>query len=89
MPLKLHQAFYAPEQILSILGSMLILFAYFLTLAKPEKKKLYLSISFSGGGALLMVAVMYRNPGLIILESAWMAINAWGLWRMLRNMPHD
>ncbi|MDQ6960718.1 MAG: hypothetical protein Q9M27_06755 [Mariprofundaceae bacterium] len=75
---------YAPEQILSVLGSILILFAYFLTVIKPEKKNLYFSISFFGGGALLVVAVIYQNVGLIVLEIAWMAINAWGLWRALR-----
>jgi len=82
------QAFYAPEQILSVLGSILILLAYFLTVVKPEKKSLYFSISFFGGGALLVVAVIYRNPGLIMLEVAWMAINAWGLWKVLRKTFH-
>ncbi len=88
MPLRLPPSFYAPEQILSMLGSILILVAYFLTVSKPEKKWLYFSISFFGGAALLMVALIYRNPGLIMLEIAWMAINAWGLWKMLRDAPH-
>lgn len=88
MPLALPSAFYAPEQILSVLGSILILLAYFLTVVKPEKKRLYFSISFFGGGALLVVAVIYRNPGLIMLEVAWMAINAWGLWKVLRKTFH-
>ncbi len=78
---------YAPEQILSVLGSILILIAYFLTVARPEKKWLYFSISFFGGAALLMVAFIYRNPGLIMLEIAWMIINAWGLWKALLDVP--
>jgi len=82
------QAFYAPEQILSILGAILTLFAYFLTVATPEKKSLYFSMSFFGGGALLVVAVIYQNAGLIMLEVAWMAINAWGLWKVFRKTFH-
>jgi len=82
-------SFYAPEQILSVLGSILILLAYLLTVVKPERKSLYFSISFFGGGALLIVAVIYQNPGLIILEVAWMAINAWGLWKVLRKTFHE
>jgi len=88
-PLKVSTSSYAPEQILSVLGSILVLFAYLLTVVKPEKKTVYLSISFFGGSALLVVAVIYRNPGLIILEIAWMAINAWGLWREFRDTSHD
>jgi len=89
MPLESYHGFYAPEQVLSILGSILVLFAYFLTVVKPEKKNLYFSISFCGGGALFIVAIIYQNPGLIMLEVAWMAINAWGLWKVLRYAPHD
>jgi len=83
------RVFYAPEQILSVLGSILILFAYFLTVSKPEKKRLYFSISFFGGAALLLVAIIYQNAGLIVLEIAWMAINAWGLWKVLRKRFHE
>lgn len=89
MPLELPSAFYAPEQILSVWGSILILSAYFLMVMKPEKKSLYFSISFFGGGALLIVAIIYQNPGLIMLEVAWMVINAWGLWKVLRHASID
>jgi len=85
MSLELSPSFYAPEQILSVLGSILILLAYFLTVAKPAKKSLYFSLSFFGGGVLLIVAVIYQNIGLIMLEAAWMAINAWGLWKVSWN----
>lgn len=69
----------APEQLLSIFGSILILFAYALTVAMPERRRLYCSISLLGGVLLLMVAVIYRNVGLILLEVAWIGINAWGI----------
>jgi len=89
MWLKSYHWLAAPEQVLSVLGSVLVLFAYFLMVVKPQKKMLYFSISFFGGVALFIVAVIYRNPGLIMLEVAWMAINAWGLWKVFRNAPHD
>jgi lipid-A-disaccharide synthase-like uncharacterized protein len=71
----------APEQLLSLLGSALILLAYFLTVAKPDRKRVYFSLSLLGGAVLLAVAIIYRNIGLIILETAWISINIWGLWK--------
>ncbi len=70
----------APEQWLSLLGSLVILFAYFLTVARPERKVASFYISMLGGVALLAVAVIYRNAGLIFLEVSWISINAWGIW---------
>lgn len=75
----------APEQWLSLTGSALILGAYALMVWRPEYKRVYFSISFLGGAALMGVAVLYRNAGLILLEAAWMGINAWGLWRAWRH----
>ncbi|MDX8398523.1 MAG: hypothetical protein R8K49_09435 [Mariprofundaceae bacterium] len=71
----------SPEQILSLLGSIIILIAYFLTVSKPEQKFTYFSLSLLGGVALLVVAVIYHNLGFVFLEVSWIAINAWGLWR--------
>ncbi len=75
----------APEQWLSLAGSVLILGAYALMVWRPERRRLYFSISFVGGAALMGVAVLYRNAGLMLLEATWMGINAWGLWRSLRD----
>jgi len=71
----------APEQLMSLFGSALILFAYGLTIARPERQRLYCSISLIGGVLLLAVALIYQNLGLILLEIAWIAINVWGLAR--------
>jgi len=70
-----------PEQWLSLAGSLLILGAYALTVARPDRTRLYCSISLAGGILLLLVALIYRNAGLILLELTWIAINAWGLVR--------
>ncbi len=72
----------SPEQLLSLIGSVVILIAYFLTVSQPEKKLVYLSLSLLGGVALFFVALIYHNLGFIFLEVSWIGINAWGIWRI-------
>jgi hypothetical protein len=67
-------------QVLSLIGSVLILVAYAITVHWPARRRLYCSISLGGGVLLLIVALIYRNLGLTLLEVAWIAINLWGLW---------
>jgi len=71
----------SPEQWLSLFGSIIILIAYFLTVAQPDKKILSFYMSILGGLALLVMAWMYANVGLIFLEISWISINAWGIWK--------
>ncbi|MDQ6967188.1 MAG: hypothetical protein Q9M14_00715 [Mariprofundaceae bacterium] len=75
----------SPAQILSLLGSIVILIAYYLTVSKPDKKLLYFSLSLLGGVVLLFVAVIYQNIGLIFLEVSWITINAWGIWKVYQS----
>ena len=75
----------SPEQIFSLLGSMIILIAYYLMVSKPEKKILYFSLSLVGGFALLFVAMIYHNAGFIFLETAWISINGWGIWKAIKE----
>jgi hypothetical protein len=75
----------SPEQILSLLGSVVILIAYYLTVSKPDKKLLYFSLSLLGGVALLFVAFIYQNIGFIFLEVSWISINAWGIWKVCQS----
>ncbi len=77
---------YALEQILGMLGAWLILFAYGVMVARPEKKRFYFSVSLLGGLCLLWLALLYRNAGLIVLELAWIGINVWGLLRAGRDV---
>ncbi|MFQ5582095.1 MAG: hypothetical protein ACE5F3_05660 [Mariprofundaceae bacterium] len=76
---------HTPEQWLGLFGAMLILGAYMITVGRPKKRCLAYSISLSGGLLLLAVALIYHNFGLIVLEIFWVAINAWGLWRVYRE----
>ncbi len=71
----------SPEQVLSLIGSVVILIAYYLTVSQPDKKLLYFSLSLLGGVALLFVALIYQNIGFIFLETSWISINAWGIWK--------
>jgi len=75
----------SPEQILSLIGSVVILIAYYLTVSKPDKKLLYFSLSLLGGVALLFVALIYQNIGFIFLEISWISINAWGIWKVYQS----
>ena len=75
----------SPEQIFSLLGSIIILVAYYLMVSKPEKKLLYFSLSLTGGFALLFVATIYQNAGFIFLETAWISINGWGIWKAIKE----
>jgi hypothetical protein len=69
-----------PVQVLSLIGSMLILIAYAITVRRPSRRRLYCTISLGGGALLLIVALVYRNLGLTLLEIVWISINLWGLW---------
>ncbi len=75
----------SPEQMFSLLGSIIILVAYYLMVSKPEKKMLYFSLSLVGGCALLFVATIYHNAGFIFLETAWISINGWGIWKAMKE----
>lgn len=79
-----------PVQVLSLIGSALILTAYTITVHLPRRRRLYCSISLGGGLLLLIVAMIYHNLGLTLLEIAWIAINLWGLWRSRKvESPDD
>ena len=80
-----HWDFSSPEQVLGMIGSVLILGAYMLTVTRPEKLAMYCSISLVGGLVLLAVALIYHNLGLIMVVIFWVLINAWGLWRAYRH----
>ena len=76
------------EQVLGLIGSALVLVAYWLTVEMPERPRLYFSLSLVGGIALLALALVYHNIGLILLETAWIGINLRGLWKAGRKQGH-
>jgi len=74
----------SPEQWLSLLGSVIILIAYAIMVLQPTRRYTYFSMSLFGGLLLLIVALIYRNAGLIFLEISWIGINGWGVWSTWR-----
>jgi len=74
-----------PEQWLGLSGAILILVAYAITVGSPARRRLACVISLVGGLLLLAMALIYHNPGLVLLEISWVAINVWGLWKPQRE----
>ncbi len=74
----------APEQWLSLVGSVLILGAYALMVARPRLARTSYALSLAGGICLLVTAWIYHNAGLMFLEVSWIGINLWGLCKPLR-----
>lgn len=69
------------EQILGLIGALFVLVAYTIMVLKPQHNYYAYIISLCGGGLLFCLAVLYHNIGLMVLELAWVGINAWGLIR--------
>lgn len=72
------------HQILSVIGALLILAAYWLL----HRKRLesdgapYLWMNLVGGLLLALVAIHDRRIGFILLETTWALIALLGLWRL-------
>ncbi len=69
------------EQLLGLSGALLVLIGYSIMVLTPQRTQYAYIISLCGGVLLLWLAVLYHNIGLMVLEVAWVAINAWGLMR--------
>ncbi|MDQ6976184.1 MAG: hypothetical protein Q9M22_06450 [Mariprofundaceae bacterium] len=69
------------EQFLGLAGALLVLIGYTLVVLKPDCTQPAYTVSLCGGLLLLWLASLYHNIGLVVLEVAWVAINAWGLMR--------
>jgi len=70
---------YFLEQLFGIFGAICILAGYFVIVVYSTRKVLAYTLSLVGGVALFVLAVYYRNIGLVFLEISWIAINSWGL----------
>lgn len=76
------------DQIISIIGALLILVAYGLLQAKKIQKDshLYLSLNLLGGLGLFYAAYVARQVGFMILEGSWTLISLRGF--MIRDRSH-
>jgi predicted small integral membrane protein len=71
-------------QVTSVVGALLILgaFAGLQTRRIPAESYAYQTMNLAGGLALLIVALVERQIGFILLESAWSLVSMIGLWRV-------
>ncbi|MDX1582921.1 MAG: hypothetical protein R3338_04900 [Thermoanaerobaculia bacterium] len=74
-------------QSISVVGAFLILLAFALLQAQRVEAESfpYQLMNFGGGAALLIVAVAELQIGFILLEAAWTALSAFGLFRLFRG----
>lgn len=71
------------NQVLSVLGSLLILGAYF-ALQRGRlraEQRSYSALNFVGAAVLAYVAVMERQVGFILLEGTWALLSVPGMLR--------
>ena len=74
-------------QLISVLGALAILGAYAASqfgLADTTKLS-YQVANFLGSTVLAVVAVIYWQPGFILLEGAWALMSLWGIATILRG----
>jgi NADH:ubiquinone oxidoreductase subunit 6 (subunit J) len=76
-------------QIISLLGAILILFAFGAVQMQRMQSEtaLYQSLNLIGGACLCVAAVASMQYGFILLEGSWTVLSAHGLWRVTRQAP--
>ncbi len=76
-------------QIISLLGAILILFAFAAVQMRrmQSESALYQSLNLFGGICLCVAAVASMQYGFILLEGSWAVLSAHGLWRITRQAP--
>ena len=76
------------EQIMSVVGAVLILVAYAALQANriDQKGRTFCLMNFFGSGLLTWVAIVDRRVGFIILEGAWALLSLVPLLRSPRGL---
>jgi len=76
-------------QIVQIAGAVLILLAFGQAQARllNVASYVYLLLNLAGGALLAVSAYAESQWGFLLLESAWVAVSAWGLFGALRRRP--
>jgi len=71
------------DQIVQVLGSLLILAAFAATQRGrlSTSSKLYLSLNLAGATVLAVLAAHERQLGFLLLESCWALVAGWSLLR--------
>ncbi|MGH2785592.1 MAG: CBU_0592 family membrane protein [Actinomycetota bacterium] len=77
------------EQIVQIVGALLILAAFVLAQRKllDTGSSVYLVLNLAGAGVLAVVAAADRDWGFVMLEGVWALVSAGSLVGRLRRNP--
>lgn len=78
-------------QVVSLVGSMLILGAFIAAQVKwlETSHPLYIWLNFIGSGILAVVAVIEAQWGFLLLEGVWALVSLWSLVKLMRGRHAD
>lgn len=77
------------DQIIQVVGAILILAAYAAAQAGllDQRSYLYLVLNITGSIILAVLAYQERQWGFVLLEGVWAVVSVWGLATRLRGRP--
>lgn len=77
------------DQIVQIVGALLILVAYAAAQfgVMDQHSRVYLFLNLVGSAVLTALAWHERLWGFLLLETVWAVVSLWGLIRVLRGRP--
>ena len=77
------------EQVLQVVGALLILVAFVLAQAGRLRTEAvsYLWLNLVGSAILAVLAALGSNWGFLLLEGAWAVVSAWSLWTRAYRRP--
>jgi hypothetical protein len=77
------------DQIIQVVGAILILAAYAAAQAGllDQRSYLYLVLNTAGSIILAVLAYQERQWGFVLLEGVWAVVSVWGLLARLRGRP--
>ena len=77
------------DQIIQVVGAILILAAYAAAQAGllDQRSYLYLVLNIAGSIILAVLAYQERQWGFVLLEGVWAVVSVWGLATRLRGRP--